>query len=137
MTDRINFLSLYIITYLPQIISYSINVQNSTSEYFPIRECSGIFTIMSHNSLAFEQICHKCLQRPCKCVNWHQTIWVWNYVVHTKMYPSISLSDTYLKQFLIYRNRTNLWYRSHMYFSTCFPPLYVLSNIGLSTIRFF
>ena len=60
-----------------------------------------------------------------------------NYVVQTKMYPSISFSGTLQKQFLICRNRTNLWWRSHMYFLTCLPPSYVVSKIGLSTIRFF
>ena len=53
------------------------------------------------------------------------------------MSPSISLSVTWQKQFLICRNRTNLWCRSHMYFSTCSFPLYIISKIGLSTIRQF
>ena len=30
------------------------------------------------NGLKFEKIFHKCLQCPRKCVNWHQTIYVWN-----------------------------------------------------------
>ena len=41
------------------------------------------------------------------------------------------------KKFLLCRNRTNLWCRAHMYFLTYFPPWYVVSEIGLSTIRYF
>ena len=33
-------------TYLPSIISHSINVQHTTSEYFTIMECYDICTIM-------------------------------------------------------------------------------------------
>ena len=38
---------LTICTYLPSIILYSIDVQNPTSEYYPIREYYGICSIMS------------------------------------------------------------------------------------------
>ena len=30
------------------------------------------------------KICHKCLQHPCKCVNLHQTIYMWNTHVRYK-----------------------------------------------------
>ena len=58
-------------------------------------------------------------------------------VVHPKMPPLISLYGTEQKQFLLYWNRTNLWYRVQIYFSTCFPLLYIVPKIGFSTIRFF
>ena len=41
------------------------------------------------------------------------------------------------KKILLYRNRTNFWCRSHMYFRPVFFPLYVVLKIGLSTIRYF
>ena len=75
-SDRQN--KLPITTYLLSIISYSINVWSHKSEYFPIKECSDICTIMSLHGLTFEQIFHKCLQSPHKCVNWNQTIYLWN-----------------------------------------------------------
>ena len=37
---------------------------------------------------------------------------------------------------LLYRNRTNSWYRTHMYFLTCFFPLYVASKISFNTHLF-
>ena len=54
------------------------NFWNPTNEYFTIREYSEILPFMSLNFLKFEQIRHKYLQRPCKCVNWHQNIYVRN-----------------------------------------------------------
>ena len=56
------------------------------SDYFSIRKCSNICTIMSRNSLALEKIYHKCFQCPCKCVNWHQTIYVRNTHVQHRIY---------------------------------------------------
>ena len=56
-------------------------------------------------------------------------------MVQPKMSPSISFSVTYQKQFLRCRNRTNSCCRAHIYISTCFFPLYVVSKIYLSTIR--
>ena len=54
-----------------------------------------------------------------------------------KMSPLISLSGTYRKKFLLFRNSTNSWCRAHMYILTCFPPFYIVSKIGLSTITCF
>ena len=56
-------------------------------------------------------------------------------VVQPNMSPLISISGTQWKQFLLCMNMTNLWCISHMYFSTCFPPLCIASKIVLSTIR--
>ena len=41
------------------------------------------------------------------------------------------------KKFPFCRNWTNSWCRAHMYILTYFPPSYVVSKIGLSTIRSF
>ena len=38
------------------------------------------------NGLKFELICHKCLQRLCKCVNWHQTICLKNMCIQYKIF---------------------------------------------------
>ena len=49
----------------------------------------------------------------------------------------ISFTGTHQNKFLLDSNRTNSWWIAHMYFLTCFPPWYVVSKKGLSTIRYF
>ena len=55
-------------------------------------------------------------------------------VVQPKMPPLISFYGTQRKQFPIFWNRTSLWCRAHMYILNYFPLLYIVSEIGLSTI---
>ena len=49
----------------------------------------------------------------------------------------ISFTGTHQNKFLLDSNRTNSWWIAHMYFLTCFPPWYVVSKKGISTIRYF
>ena len=70
------------------IISYSINVWNYMSEYFTVRECSEICMITSKNGLTFKQICHICLQFPCKFFNWHQ-LYTWKISAYDIEYMSV------------------------------------------------
>ena len=56
---------------------------------------------------------------------YHQCIWWTNCFndsdrVYPKMSPLILLSRMYRELFILRRNRTNSWYRAHMYFSNCF-----------------
>ena len=71
------------------------------------------------------------VHQPIRCRIWHN---ISKDRVQPKMSPSISFSGMYQKLFILHRNRTNLWYISHMYFSTSFFFLYVGSKTGLSTI---
>ena len=57
-------------------------------------------------------------------------IWTWSSPRH----PLRSHYLVHNEKILLCRNRTNSWCRAHMYISTCFFPLYVVSKIGLSTI---
>ena len=53
-----------------------------------------------------------------------------------KISSSISFYGTYQKQFLLFWNINNLWCKSHLYILTWISPLYVVSKIGLSTIKY-
>ena len=69
--------------------------------------------------------------------NHHLRLMLWIYDgVHTKISPTISLSVMYRKIFILWRNRTNSWYRAHLYFSTCLFSLYVVLKRGIITIRY-
>ena len=60
-------------------------------------------------------------------------IWTWSSPRH----PLRSHYLVHNEKILLCRNRTNSWCRAHIYISTCFFPLYVVSKIGLINIRYF
>ena len=55
--------------------------------------------------------------------------------VHTKIRPSISFSGMYRKLFILRMNRTNSWYRAHIFFPVCSFCLYVGLKTNLITIQ--
>ena len=123
-------------------------VQNPENAYF---EGVYIFPLHQHTATINSTI----RQHSCYITSTQQTLkdgdlprfgwslwrrlWLWfksSGFINLRKYTTVTkpLSGTYQKQFLLCSNRTTSWCRSHMYISTCFPPLYVVSKIGLITI---
>ena len=96
MTDRINCLSLHTFCQLYHtVLMYGIlqlNTFQSGNFLIFVRSCHDMawhtYKCVTNaiNGLEFEQVCHKRLQCPCKCVNWNQTIYVWNTRIGYKIY---------------------------------------------------